>query len=103
MPGFPSSDRAGGDTVTELTEFPGMTVPPGPLILTNEHRLALAYYLNVPQQPGFFETIKRQYQGEIRPIVVVIFDGLDGIRFGYPNDEALHGHRLWGRGLKPYA
>ncbi len=31
------------------------------------------------------------------------FLGCLSVMFGFPNDEALHGHRLWGRGLDFYA
>lgn len=33
----------------------------------------------------------------------VRFTGMRSVYLGAPNDEALSGHRLWGRGLKPYA
>lgn len=34
--------------------------------------------------------------------VLVEFDGCVATRFGYPNDEALAGHELYTRGLRPY-
>lgn len=30
---------------------------------------------------------------------VLVFEGCAAIQFGYPNDEALEGHPLWGFGL----
>lgn len=95
-----------GDIVTELTEFPQMeTGAPEPLILMDEHRLALAYYVNVvpPEPGGFYKTVQRRDADEVTLINFVKFDGYSQIRFGYPNDEALGGHRLWGRGLVAYA
>ncbi|MEJ2579686.1 MAG: hypothetical protein P8Z68_11440 [Kineosporiaceae bacterium] len=34
---------------------------------------------------------------------MIEFDGQVSVRFGHPNDEALSGHPLNGRGLEPYA
>jgi hypothetical protein len=35
--------------------------------------------------------------------IEIRFKGVSTLSFGWPNDEALHGHRLWGRGLQHYA
>ena len=35
--------------------------------------------------------------------VEATFTGVSRLAFGWPNDEALHGHRLWGTGLTFYA
>ncbi|WP_408899294.1 hypothetical protein ACJ5H2_09335 [Nocardioides sp. R1-1] len=34
---------------------------------------------------------------------LLTFRNVDSVLFGGSNDEALNGHRLWGRGLEPYA
>jgi hypothetical protein len=31
------------------------------------------------------------------------FVGCTAVKFGFPNDEVLNGHPLWGHGLEPYA
>ena len=41
--------------------------------------------------------------GDDRGCAVVRFDGVEQHSFGPPNDERLHLHPLWGRGLRFYA
>lgn len=94
-----------GEIVREFVEFPQMeTGAPSPLILADENRLALAYYLNAtaPSADGSFATIKsRSPAADIEPVALVKMEFI-AIRFGYPNDEGLIGHRLFDRGLRAY-
>lgn len=43
------------------------------------------------------------YHSPNRGLVTVRFRICYYLTFGWPNDEALHGHPLWGRGLSHYA
>lgn len=43
------------------------------------------------------------YRTNVGDFVVVRFDGVDQLTFGYPNDEALPGHPLYAHGLRHYA
>jgi hypothetical protein len=58
---------------------------PVPELLADEYSLLLRYYTD----------------GE--RVVVIYFPTCCEFRFGGPNDEALHGHPLWGKGLTFYA
>lgn len=45
------------------------------------------------------------YASDARPgeeVATAAFVRCTSFRMGFPNDEALHGHRLWGRGLESY-
>ena len=94
-----------GEIVKELAGFPQMeTGAPSPLILANENRLALAYYLNAtaPSADGSFATTKpRNPAVDAEPVALVKIE-VTAIRLGYPNDEALNGHRLFDKGLRWY-
>lgn len=94
-----------GESVRELTEFPQMTTgAPSPLILADENRLALAYYLNATASSadGSFATIRsRNPAADVEPVAFVKVE-FTAIRFGYPNDEGLIGHRLFEKGLRAY-
>jgi hypothetical protein len=59
---------------------------PMPLVLANEHVCFVVFYQR--ELAG---------SGEVR---VAEVRGYVAVRFGFPNDEALHGHPLWGRGLR---
>ncbi|UFN43301.1 hypothetical protein [Nocardioides okcheonensis] len=40
--------------------------------------------------------------GEGEHVIEIRFEGCSNIRMGHPNDEVLHGHPFWGRGLSFY-
>jgi hypothetical protein len=76
------------DRVTELTELPQQsTGAPTPLLLADDGELVLAYRLATEDD----ET------------AIVEFDLVRAHYFGPPNDEAMNGHPLYKRGLRPYA
>ena len=81
------------DRVRELTNIPAMDVgAPCPLVFADEAGLVLAY--RVRDEPP--------YQPTTQPLAVVRFHGSYFHSFGPPNDEALDGHPLSGRGLHSY-
>ncbi len=40
--------------------------------------------------------------GEEEHVIEISFEGCSNVQMGHPNDEVLHGHPLWGRGLSLY-
>jgi len=65
------------------------TGAPRPAVYSDENRLLCAYYISERVVPA-------------NTVAVVRFEGVLQFRFGYPNDEALHGHPLAKAGLEPY-
>ena len=63
-----------------------------PLLILTPHSVILA-----------FSAWKKASEGSPHSgTAIVEFDGCCWSTFGYPNDEALEGHPLWGRGLAHY-
>jgi len=82
------------DQVVEIHDLPQSDVgAPGPIVVADERRVLLAYLLAEPGQPDF---------GHPERWAVVEVEGCWAHFFGPPNDEALHGHPLYDRGLTPY-
>jgi hypothetical protein len=73
----------------EITEFPKMdTGAPCPLVLADEYRVVLSYYLR-EFPDGHLST-------------VVSFESARTHSLGGPSEETLHGHPLWDNGLRHY-
>jgi hypothetical protein len=93
------------DTVVELENVPQSSVgAPCPMILSGEHFLHLAYYLEDvdPQWDGAtVGVVSENTQDE--PCALVRFVRPIARMFGPPNDEAFSGHPLAKRGLNPYS
>ena len=82
------------DQVVELHNLPQSD--PGatdPIVVADEHRVLLAYRLPEPGDRDFEEPERW---------AVIEIKGCWAHFFGPPNDEALHGHPLYDRGLTPY-
>ena len=76
--------------IEHWTEPPAMdTGSPRPELYFS-HDLYCTYYL-----PDFVSVEKEQ-------VAVLRFEGVLHFRMGHPNDEALHGHALYQRGLRQY-
>jgi hypothetical protein len=91
------------DRVVTLKDIPRSSVgAPLPLIIANEQRVLLAYYVNStdPSWDGKTVRIVDQERSE-EPIAIVRLDCVAHM-FGPPNDEAFSGHPLARRGLHPY-
>lgn len=74
-----------------------------PLVLASEHQLILAYLTNSPEldgNDGDMELTNLAGKGET--VCVLQFERAGPHYFGSPNDEALHGHPLYVRGLVHY-
>jgi hypothetical protein len=72
---------------------------PEPAMVATEERLVLAYY--APDHTN--RDIAHPQDQDEWDIAVLQFGSVRSSMFGPPNDEALNGHPLWGRGLEPYA
>jgi hypothetical protein len=79
------------DKVIELDVKESCSGAPCPRIMSDEHNLFVAYYLQ--DTPKDFE---------LEAIGLVRFELFHAYQFGPPNDEAFHGHPLYKKGLKPY-
>ncbi|HKA18737.1 MAG TPA: hypothetical protein VKN18_10625 [Blastocatellia bacterium] len=92
------------DKVIELSPIPQCSVgAPLPVVLSDEHRLLLAYLIE-PTDPGWDgTTVRIVTPNSEEPVALVEFDRHYAHMFGPPNDEAFRGHPLAARGLHAYA
>ncbi|HEY9714552.1 MAG TPA: hypothetical protein V6C72_13885, partial [Chroococcales cyanobacterium] len=71
-----------------------------PVVLANEHKMLVAYRL-CEREAERRQLRSGPFSG-VEPVAVVTFDPVFDHFFGAPNDETLHGHPLYGRGLEFY-
>ena len=98
---YPVDER---DQVVELAGVPQSSVgAPLPLVLSDEHKVLLAYILEEfqPDWDGTSVRIVDPYSPH-ESLALVEFTRYSTYMFGAPNDEAFHGHPLAARGLRPY-
>jgi hypothetical protein len=90
------------DRVVTLEGVPQSSVgAPLPLIIANEGRVVLAYYME-STEPWDGTTVRVvDQEGSEEPIALVRLECAAHM-FGPPNDEAFSGHPLASRGLQPY-
>ena len=93
------------DSVAERTDLPQSSVgAPCPVVLSGEHFLHLAYYLEEREEGWDGSTVRLVGEhSETEPCALVRFTHAVAHMFGPPNDEAFAGHPLAKRGLEPYA
>ena len=93
------------DTVVERTDVPQSSVgAPCPMVLSGEHFLHLAYYLeNREDSWGGTSVRVISESSPHEPCALVRFSRARAHLFGPPNDETFLGHPLASRGLRPYA
>jgi hypothetical protein len=74
-----------------------------PFVVSDEHSVVLAYYLDEPDPnwDGTTVVVASASDGD-RPIGIVRFKLCYAHFLGPPNDEAFFGHPLASRGLSPY-
>ncbi len=71
-------------------------------VLISGFKTFVAFYL--PPDFDFDGTNPRSRTTDDEDMIgVVEFDGMTAVKMGSPNDEALSGHPLWGRGLTYYS
>lgn len=93
----------GRDEVVELGNVPQSCVgAPEPVVLSDEHRTALAFYLQEPAEEWDGISVTVVSHSSERPVAIVEFTPCYDHMFGAPNDEAFQGHPLHERGLHPY-
>jgi len=93
------------DQVGTLEGVPQSSVgAPMPVVLSDEHRVVLAYYVEerAPDWDGFAPRLVTPDDGN-EPIAIVRFSHCEAHMLGPPNDEAFAGHPLAKRGLEPYS
>jgi len=79
------------DEVVELRGLQSSVGAPCPMVLSDEHTLYVAYYMQ--DEPDEFM---------LEAVGLVKFEGFHAFQFGPPNDEAFNGHPLYAKGLRPY-
>lgn len=91
------------DRVVVVESVPQSSVgAPMPLIIANERRVVLAYYIDSTDSSWDGKTARMvDQQRSDEPIAIIRLDCLAHM-FGPPNDEAFSGHPLASRGLHPY-
>jgi hypothetical protein len=91
------------DEVIELSDVPQSSVGASiPLILSDEGKVILAYYLQDTPDGWDGTTVRIISQESDEPLALVEFKWCYAHMFGPPNDEAFSGHPLAKRGLTPY-
>jgi hypothetical protein len=92
------------DTVVELEGVPQSSVgAPLPLIMSNEHVLLLAYIIEDESYKWDGRVLNdADLATFVEHVALVEFERYRLYTFGSPNDEAIRGHPLYGRGLRPY-
>ena len=87
------------DKVIEIRTVPQSSVgAPMPIILSDEHRILLAYIIQDSSDSSLDSIVQ---EGE--DFALIEFQRYRSFMFGSPNDEAFSGHPLASRGLHPYA
>ncbi|GAB2673307.1 hypothetical protein [Kribbella swartbergensis] len=78
---------------------------PMPFVMSNGPTAVALFYERIedPNWDGTSVTVVDPGSAQIEQLGIIEFDGLQEMRFGGLNDEAVEGHPLWGRGLEPYA
>lgn len=92
------------DEVRELAGVPqSSTGAPLPLIISDENRVVLAYYVHERDPEWDGRTVRVVGPSAAsEPLAIVRFTLCYAHMFGPPNDEAFSGHPLASRGLRPY-
>ena len=80
------------------------TGAPIPHVISSGHKAFLIYYTGEidPEWDSTYVKIIDPAKEELLPLAVVEFIHCYAYKFGGANDEVIHGHPLWGKGLKPY-
>jgi hypothetical protein len=74
-----------------------------PHVFANGNSVFVLFFMRYPKPAGG-DTVAAVGRGsEHKSVALVEFVGAHAVMFGGPNDEALGGHRLYGRGLEYHA
>jgi hypothetical protein len=99
--------RARGEQYAEVLDL-GVVWDVGaplPHLLCNGRTALVAFYRNVPDPAwdGSYVTVVDPAAGKTEELGVIEFRRVASVRMGAPNDEAIDGHALRGKGLRAYA
>jgi hypothetical protein len=77
---------------------------PQPHLVSNGSRAFVLCHAHEPdpEWDGTYTRMVSSADEHASPFVIIEINGCAEIRFGGPNDEAMHGHPLYGRGLAGY-
>jgi hypothetical protein len=91
------------DHVVELMNVPQSSVgAPIPFVMSDEHRLVLAYYIEDAPENWDGSTVRIVAPTDAdQPVALIRFRFCYAHMFGPPNEEAFSGHPLASRGLRP--
>jgi hypothetical protein len=79
------------------------TGAPVPVLISSEYRAFLVFYLKDADVSHGSPVSGNDPVVERSDLIAVVeFERCHSAMLGAPNEEVLHGHRLWGRGLKHY-
>jgi len=97
---------AKGEEYAVPVEFPVCwdTGAPLPYLLQNDYRTFVAFFLRDvdPNWDGTYVTVRNSNSGLSEKLALVEFERCICTKMGAPNDEVLHGHPLYGKGLAAY-
>lgn len=97
---------AKGEPYAVPLDFPvrWSTGAPLPHLVMNDYRVLLSFYVREPDPDwdGTYVTIKDPNDNRKESLALVEFHHSTSAKLGAPNDEVLHGHPLWGKGLDSY-
>jgi hypothetical protein len=91
------------DRVRLLSELPQPTSgDPKPRLIVDERSIDLTYQARRPAAARGGRSSSKQGDEDDELLATVRFEGVHLHVFGCPNDEGLHGHPLFARGLESY-
>lgn len=94
------------DSEDKVVKFDAVPQPsigaPLPIILSEEGKVILAFYLENPPEGWDGSTVRLTSQQAEEPIAIVELKCCYAHMFGPPNDEVFSSHPLASRGLHPY-
>jgi hypothetical protein len=92
------------DTVAPLGDVPQPSVEsPCPIVLADDGQLFVLYVLKSKPEGWYDSWVKMtSSDSEGEPFAIIVFHRPLAYYLGIPDDEALHGHPLYRRGLRPH-
>lgn len=77
------------------------TGAPLPMLLSNEGKLALLYYIDQYTYNNISFPVPRDIEGDLG-VATLYFTGVYNMQFGSPSNESISGHRYHNFGLRSY-
>lgn len=90
--------------LAEIKNFPQSSIgAPIPVVLSDEHKFFLCYYVEDIAEGWNGTPVQVGADTEDEAVAIINFEKYRIYKFGPPNDEAIAGHPLFKKGLKPYS